>query len=225
MTNQFWIAEHADAIFYGVFAALLLAEIALRLVWKVSKTHRALEYVDSGFIAIVLAFLIRSFFIQTFIIPSGSMETTLLIRDQILVNKLSYGVRLPFSHRLLFPGRDLRRGEIVVFRYPRNPKHKYVKRCLGLPGDRIEMRNKVLYVNNRPVEEPYVIHRDQKVQTWPFSRDNFGPVTVPEDHFFMLGDNRDESADSRYWGFLQKGMIEGRALAVYWPLNRWQVIR
>lgn len=225
MNFHFWIAEHADAIFYGLFAGLLLAEIVLRLVLKVRKTHWVMEYVDSGFIAILLAFLIRSFLLQTFIIPSSSMETTLLIKDQILVNKFSYGVRLPFSHYQVLPGRELRRGEVVVFRYPRNPRVKYVKRCLGLPGDRIEMRNKVLYVNDRPVDEPYVIHRDQKVQTWPFSRDNFGPVRVPEGQYFMLGDNRDESADSRYWGFLPQLFIEGRALAVYWPLNRWQVIR
>ncbi|MEW6516521.1 MAG: signal peptidase I [candidate division FCPU426 bacterium] len=224
MTPQFWLAEHADAIFYGLFAALALAEIILRLVLKVSKTNKVLEYVDSGFIAILLAFVIRSFLMQTFIIPSGSMESTLLIKDQILVNKFTYGVRLPFTHRLLLPGKELHRGDIVVFRYPRNPKVKYVKRCIGLPGDRIEMRNKVLYVNDRPVDEPYVIHRDQNVQTWPFSRDNFGPVRVPEGQYFMLGDNRDESADSRYWGFLPKPFIEGRAWAVYWPLNRWQVI-
>jgi signal peptidase I len=225
MENQFWLAEHADEIFYGLFLGLLVAEIVLRLLLKVAKTNKVLEYVDSGFVAILLAFLIRSFIVQTFIIPSGSMETTLLVRDQILVNKFTYGVRLPWSHRVVFPGRELRRGDIVVFRYPQNPARKYVKRCLGLPGDRIEMRNKVLYVNEQPVSEPYVIHRDQTVQTWPFSRDTFGPVRVPEGQYFMLGDNRDESADSRYWGFLPQRMIEGRAWAVYWPLNRWQVIR
>lgn len=222
---QYWLAEHADTIFYGMFIALAAAEILLRGVLKVRKTNVLLEYVDSGFVAVILALVIRTLLIQTFFIPSGSMENTLLIQDKLIVNKFIYGTRVPFTDRTLLAVREPRRGDIMVFQYPRDPKKKYIKRCMGLPGDVLAMKDKVFYVNGQPLNEPYASWRDSRNLASPHPRDNFGPITVPEGHYFMLGDNRDESADSRFWGFLPRKLIEGKAWVIYWPITRWRVVK
>lgn len=223
-----WIktAEAAELIFYGLLVGLTLAEIVMRFLLKVSKQNIILEYVDSGFIAILLALVIRTLFLQAFKIPSGSMESTLLIGDHLLVNKFIYGTPVPFSDRRILKIRDPRRGEILVFRYPENPRKDFIKRCQGLPGDIVEIREKVLYVNGQPKQEPYTTFRDLRVLPPELSpRDNYGPVTVPADSFFMMGDNRDYSADSRFWGFLPRKLIKGKAWVIYWPIPRWRVIK
>jgi signal peptidase I len=223
-----WIrtSESAELIFYGLLVGLILAEILLRFIVKVAKTNVILEYVDSGFIAIILALVIRTFLVQAFKIPSGSMENTLLIGDHLLVNKCLYGTQIPFSENRLLKIRDPRRGDIIVFQYPGNTRRDFIKRCIGLPGDRIEVKNKTLYLNGEPQNESYATYRDLRVQPPEVSpRDNFGPVTVPADNYFMMGDNRDFSADSRFWGFLPKKLIKGKAWVIYWPIDRWRVVQ
>jgi len=212
--------------FYGLLVGLLLAEIVLRYILRVPKTNVVLEYVDSGFIAILLALVIRTLFIQAFKIPSGSMENTLLIGDHLLVNKCIYGTQIPWTDKRLLTIRDPKRGDIIVFKYPENPRRDFIKRCIGLPGDIVEVRNKTVYLNGQPQNEPYVTYRDLRVMAPEISpRDNYGPVTVPAGNYFMMGDNRDFSADSRFWGFLPKKLIRGKAWVIYWPIDRWRVVK
>lgn len=221
---KFWLAEHADIIFYGLFIALGIGEVVLRIILKVTKENKVLEWVDSAFIAIVLATVIRFFVIQTFIIPSSSMENTLLIGDQLIVNKFVYGLKVPFSNKFIVEFKDPKRGDIMVFNAVDKKNMKLIKRCVAVPGDEVEMRDKVLYINGEKQNEAYVIYRDQQILPRPYPRDNFGPITIPEDQYLMLGDNRDRSADSRYWGLLPRKMIEGKAWVVYWPIKRWKAI-
>ncbi len=223
-----WIktAEAAELIFYGLLVGLALAQVLLRYILKVAKTNIVLEYVDSGFIAILLALVIRILLIQAFKIPSGSMENTLLIGDHLLVNKCIYGTDIPFTDKTILKIRDPRRGDIIVFKYPEKPRRDFIKRCIGLPGDTLEIKDKVLYINGEPQNENYVTCRDIRILPRELSvRDNFGPITVPPDNFFMMGDNRDFSADSRFWGFLPRKLIKGKAWVIYWPIPRWRAIR
>ena len=176
------------------------------------------ENLEAIAIAVVLALFIRTFVVQAFKIPSGSMLETLQIGDHILVNKFIYGTHVPFTHIVLFPLRDPARGDIVVFRFPMDEKRDFIKRVIGLPGDTVEIRNKVVYVNGKRLEDPYVVHRDQNII--PGERDNFGPVTVPEGSYFVMGDNRDGSFDSRFWGFVKREQILGKALVIYWSWDR-----
>ncbi|MCK5241384.1 signal peptidase I [bacterium] len=223
-----WIktAEAAELIFYGLLVGLTLAEVILRYLVKLPKTNIYMEYVDSGFIAIILALIIRTIFLQAFKIPSGSMENTLLIGDHLLVNKLVYGLQVPFTDKRIIKIRDPRQGDILVFKYPENPRRDFIKRCVGVPGDVIEVKNKILYVNNEPQNDGYAGFRDMRVLPPEISpRDNYGPVTIPAEHFFMMGDNRDFSADSRFWGFLPRKLIKGKAWVIYWPVTRWRSIK
>lgn len=222
---KFWLAEHADLIFYGIFIGLAIGEVVLRYLLKVKKENKILEWVDSAFIAIVLATIIRFFIIQTFIIPSSSMENTLLIGDQLIVNKFIYGIKAPFSNKFLFEFKEPQRGDIMVFNAVDKKGMKLIKRCIGTPGDVVEMRDKVLYINGEKQNEYYTIYREQQILPKPYPRDNFGPIKVPKDQYLMLGDNRDHSADSRYWGLLPRKMIEGQAWVVYWPVKRWKGIK
>lgn len=170
------------------------------------------ENFEAIVIAILLALFLRAFVIQAYQIPSASMLDTLLIGDRLLVNKFSYGIKIPFTNHLLVEFSDPQAGDIIVFAYPENTSIDYIKRIVGTPGDVIEMRNKVLFRNGNPVKEPYARHTDSHIQQ---GRDNFGPVTVPTGKYFALGDNRDDSRDSRYWGFLDRGHIRGKAWRIY----------
>jgi len=175
------------------------------------------EYAESLAIAVVLALCIRSAVVQAFKIPSGSMLQTLQIGDHILVNKFIYGVRLPFTDILLIPVRAPQRRDIIVFRFPKDASKDFIKRVIGIPGDTIQIRNKALYVNGELQKEPYAIYDPR--EAFPHSmpnRDNFGPVTVPADSYFVLGDNRDHSLDSRFWGFVDRAKIRGKAILIYW---------
>lgn len=204
----------------------------------------AWEWTKSIAVAFVLFLVIRTFLVQAFKIPTGSMEDTLLIGDFLLVNKAVYGAQVPGTGVRL-PGFDeVDRGDIVVFVYPDpyneyEPDPDYVKRVIGLPGDTLEMRDKTLFVNGERQVEPYVRHvdgRDEqyrpqfawqrqfltaKVDTEAYrpSRDDWGPIVVPPDHYFVMGDNRDNSADSRYWGFVPEEAIKGQPLIVYFSKN------
>ncbi len=173
------------------------------------------EYAEALLVAVVLAMVIRTFAFQAFRIPTGSMEDTLLVGDFLFVSKFLYGAEVPFTGGARLPGiRDPRRGDIIVFRYPQDPSQDYIKRCVAVGGDTVEYRDKVLYINGERQIEPYVKHADGEriVQ----GRDNFGPIVVPEGKYFMMGDNRDRSSDSRYWGFLDHDLIRGKALFIYW---------
>ena len=180
------------------------------------------EFGESILIALVLALVIRAFLVQAFSIPSGSMEPTLLVGDYLLVNKLAYGVRNPFTNSVLIPTGTPERGDVVVFIYPQSPDKDYIKRVIGLPGDRIQIIDKKLYINgqltqipppSKNPEAPHAVYQDPEItQT---ERDNFGPVVVPQDSYFVMGDNRDKSYDSRFWGFVPMQALKGRAFIIY----------
>jgi signal peptidase I len=181
------------------------------------------EYLEALLVAGLFLGFTNTFVLKTFYIPSGSMENTLLVGDHLIVNRYVYGNEGGPLGALL-PGREPRHGDVVVFRSPEDPQIDLVKRLVGLPGDRIEVRQKQLYVNGtRVADDGYAIHRDPRLGTERnafnlqlFRRDNFGPLTVPPGHYFFLGDNRDFSYDSRYWGAVPVHYIKGRAFVIYW---------
>ncbi len=178
------------------------------------------ENIEAILIALILALFIRTFVVQAFKIPSGSMLNTLQIGDHILVNKFIYGVKLPFIQKTIIPVKDPKRDDIVVFIYPEDPKKDFIKRVVGVAGDVVEVRQKKLYVNGALVERDYAIHTDRRVLPVQFTqRDNFGPVTVPEASLFVMGDNRDNSHDSRFWGFVPLSAVKGKAFLIYFSWN------
>jgi len=182
---------------------------------------RLRENIEAIVIAVILALFIRAFVVQAFRIPSGSMEETLLIGDHILVNKFIYGVKLPFTNMTLVPISNPERGDVIVFKYPEDPKKDYIKRCVAIGGDVVEGRDKILYVNGKPVEEPYVkITNNRAIHKRYSKRDNFGPMTVPEGKVFAMGDNRDNSHDSRFWGFVDLAAVKGKAFLIYFSWNK-----
>jgi signal peptidase I len=179
------------------------------------------EYFESIVIAVILALFVRTWVVQAFKIPTGSMENNLLIGDHLLVNKFIFGPTPLAIGRAVLPVRPIRRGDIVVFKYPDEPERDFIKRVIGLPGDTIELKNKKVHINGQPLEEPYVHFltapsNDYQEVTSYDVRERFGPVTVPADQYFVMGDNRDNSQDSRYWGFLPRGHVKGKALLIYW---------
>ena len=181
------------------------------------------EYFESIVIAVILALFIRTFVVQAFKIPTGSMENNLLIGDHLLVNKFVFGPSASRLERAVLPLGTIRRGDVVVFKYPEEPERDFIKRVIGLPGETIQLRNKKVFVNDQPLNEPYVHFLEPPRAANALSevtsldvRENFGPVTVPADHYFAMGDNRDNSADSRYWGFLPRDYVKGKALIIYW---------
>ncbi|MGB5984468.1 MAG: signal peptidase I [Desulfobacterales bacterium] len=179
------------------------------------------ENIEAIVVAVILALFIRAFVVQAFKIPSGSMKDTLLIGDHILVNKFIYGVKLPFTNTTLIPIKDPKRGDIVVFKYPQDPKLDYIKRVVGVAGDTVEIRNKQVFVNSEPQKLSQAVFKDPHIFPKHFQpRDNFGPVSVPEDALFVMGDNRDHSFDSRFWGFVDLKALRGKAFMIYWSWNK-----
>jgi signal peptidase I len=179
------------------------------------------ENIEAIVIAILLALFIRTFVVQAFKIPSGSMKETLQIGDHILVNKFIYGIKLPFVHKTIIPVKTPKKEDIIVFRYPENPKLDFIKRVVGVEGDVIEVRNKKLYVNDRLTHQSYAIHTDPHIIPGVYNkRDNFGPIIVPPDSLFVMGDNRDNSKDSRFWGFVDLKAVKGKAFMIYWSWNK-----
>jgi len=174
------------------------------------------EYLDALLIAGVFLLFANAFVVKTFYIPSSSMEETLLIGDHLFVNRFLYGPPTQAIDALL-PHRPIERGDIVIFRSPREPKQDMVKRCIGLPGDKIEMRDKDLYINDQWVQDAsFTVHREPSIIP---QRDNFRPIVVREDEFFCLGDNRDVSFDSRFWGGVPREYVKGRAVLIYWSFG------
>ena len=181
------------------------------------------EYFESIVIAVILALFIRTFVVQAFKIPTGSMENNLLIGDHLLVNKFVFGPTAAGLERALLPIGTIHRRDVIVFKYPEEPDRDFIKRVIGLPGDTVELRQKKVYINGQPLDEPYVHFLEPPGSGGEFRevtsfdvRERYGPVTVPADQYFMMGDNRDNSADSRYWGFLRRDYIKGKALVIYW---------
>lgn len=187
------------------------------------------ENLEALLIAMLFAFFAKTFVVQAFKIPSGSMEQNLLIGDHILVNKFAYAPTATALERALLPIAELDRGDVVVFKFPEDPERDFIKRCIALPGDRLEIVDKQTLVNNEPLEEgSYVYFTDTRTYTRRKSlfladahrmRDNFGPYTIPEGQYFFLGDNRDNSNDSRFWGTVPATYVKGRALLVYWSFD------
>lgn len=184
---------------------------------KKSKKRILWEYTEAIVTALLLALLIRAFVIQAFKIPTGSMTPTLLVGDHILVNKFLYGIKPPFSDEKILVLKKPEREDIIVFKYPEDPKRDFIKRVIAVEGDVIESINKTIYVNGKPVEEPYARHTDNVSKPRGIEpRDNFGPFVVPKDKYFVMGDNRDQSYDSRYWGYVDARAIKGKAMIIYW---------
>ena len=175
------------------------------------------ENIEAIVVAVILAMFIRTFVIQAFKIPSGSMKDTLLIGDHILVNKFIYGIKVPFSGTTLIPVTQPDRGDIVVFKYPVDPSKDFIKRVIGIAGDKIEIKNKQVYVNNKPLVQDFAIYTDSRIESG--QRDNMAAITVPENSIFMMGDNRDNSADSRFWGYVDLKAVKGKAFIIYWSWN------
>lgn len=189
------------------------------------------EYAEAIIVALVLALFIRTFVVQAFKIPSGSMEPTLEIGDHILVNKFIYGIKLPFTSISLLPLGNPKRGEVIVFIYPLDTSKDFIKRVVAVEGDTVKIVNKKLYINGAEVDDSRAVYKENTIFAAEIQkRDNFGPVTVPKGHLFVLGDNRDRSLDSRFWGFVPLKDVRGKAFMIYWSWNgqettlRWKRI-
>ena len=182
----------------------------------------AREYFESICVAVILALFVRTFIVQAFKIPTGSMENNLLIGDHLLVNKFVFAPTMTRLEETLLPIDPVRRGDIIVFKYPEEPERDFIKRVIGLPGETIELRKKRVYINDMLFGEPYVhylVPPDEDGAGDFDVRVQYGPVTVPPGHYFMMGDNRDNSQDSRYWGFLPQAYVKGKALFVYFSFG------
>jgi signal peptidase I len=175
------------------------------------------EYAEAAAIAILLALFIRAFVVQAFKIPSGSMEPTLLVGDHILVNKFIYGVKLPYLQTTVIPISNPERGDIIVFIYPEDKSKDFIKRVIGIPGDRIQMQDKQILVNGRPFEDKHGYYDERAGNP----NRSFGPIVVPKNHYFVMGDNRDHSMDSRFWGFVPSEAVKGKAFIIYWSWPNW----
>lgn len=249
-----------------VFITFVISAFVFRWIRKKGRdesldrwTAEAIEWSDTGISAVLLAFVIMSFVLQAFKIPSGSMQPTLLIGDHLFVNKFIYGTHLPFTLKRLWKLKDVKRFDVVVFLCPPSAlsdedrkmdvKKDFIKRAIGVPGDLIEIKNKILYINGQRSPDPHGYFISPSTFTRPYLwksreeyqlswekgefvflpveviRDNFGPVKVPDRHFFVLGDNRDGSFDSRFWGPLPEKYLKGKAWRVYWPVKRFHAIR
>lgn len=244
-------------IFFVIAMFMLLIKKKIKSESAIKTYKTIYSWVDTIWVALIAASFIMFFFLQAFKIPSGSMRNTLLEGDHLFVNKFIYGFHIPFSDgKRVLPVKQVKRGDIVVFQCPPEAltsaekrakiKKDYIKRCVAVAGDKVEIKDKKLYINDAEVKEPYVIHGDNNIfpgydhadyqKAWQSGkfmaltnrsntiRDNFGPVIVPEKHYMMLGDNRDFSLDCRFFGPLADKYIKGEALFLYWPVQRWRLI-
>ncbi|HJV66316.1 MAG TPA: signal peptidase I [Geomonas sp.] len=186
-------------------------------VKPVKGKHIVREYVESILIAVLLAMVIRTFIVQAFKIPSGSMEDTLAIGDHILVNKFIYGSKIPFTNTRLLKIRDPQRGDVIVFEYPEDPSKDFIKRVIGTPGDTVQVINKRVYVNGKLYANPHEVHKESDTIPKEMNpRDFTDQIKVPANSYFVMGDNRDRSYDSRFWGFVSMDKIKGLAFIKYW---------
>ena len=187
----------------------------------VKAKHIVREYAESIIIAILLALVIRTFIVQAFKIPSGSMEDTLAIGDHILVSKFIYGSKIPFTDSRVLKIRDPRQGDVIVFEYPEDPSKDFIKRVVGTPGDTVEVKDKKVYVNGKVYDNPHEVHKESEIIPKEMNpRDNKDPIKVPAGSYFVMGDNRDRSYDSRFWGFVSMDKIKGLAFIKYWSWDK-----
>ncbi len=190
---------------------------------SIKKKSAVREWVESILVAFILAVIIRTFVVQAFKIPTGSMRPTLMEGDLILVNKFIYGAKVPFTQLQLPAIRQPKRGDVVVFIYPEDNKKDFIKRLIGLPGDVVEIKNGTIYINDKPLLDPMFNQR------YYYNRGDFATeskkITVPKDSFFVLGDNSASSKDSRYWGYVPRQNVLGKAILIYWPPNRIRIIK
>ena len=188
---------------------------------EIKKKSALRENIEAIIVAIILALFIRTFIVQAFKIPSGSMKETLQIGDHILVNKFIYGVKIPFIRTTIIEVKNPKRNDIVVFKFPEDPGKDFIKRVIGVAGDVVEHRDKKVYVNNEPVDDIFGMYTDPHIFPGSFQpRDNFGPVTVPPGSLFVMGDNRDHSYDSRWWGYVNLKAVQGKAFMIYWSWDK-----
>jgi len=241
------------AISFALFMVLIIVLTGVvwlldHLIWRKTRSAGsqdpiAVEYAKSFFPVILVVFVVRSFIVEPFKIPSGSMMPTLLVGDFILVNKFTYGLRVPVINHVFFEVKHPQRGEVMVFHFPKDPSLDYIKRVVGLPGDRIEYRDKHLSINGQPLDVKYdsdysyvgaglnqINVKRYKEQLGEHRHDILidennpimdGEVTVPEGHYFVMGDNRDNSNDSRFWGFVPESNVVGRAFFVWWSFENF----
>jgi len=188
----------------------------------IKKQSKLWEYTKAIGTALIFALIIRTYIVQAFKIPSGSMIPTLLVGDHILVNKFIYGTSLPFNDKKILVLTQPKKGDIVVFKYPEDLDKDFIKRVVGVGGDIVDEKNKVIFVNGKPVSEIYTQHTDKVSINRDDPRDNFGPYLVPDGKLFVMGDNRDQSYDSRYWGYVDLKLVKGKAMIIYWS---WDSIK
>ena len=180
------------------------------------------EYIEPIVIAILIALFIRAFIVQAFKIPSSSMEPTLLVGDYLLVYKFIYGVRIPYSDIKFFEYKKPKRGDIIVFIFPKDRKKDFIKRVIGTEGEKVEIVQNKIYVNDKVIDDPWGHYSEEKTGWARYLQpmERFGPVIVPKDSLFVLGDNRDNSQDSRFWGFVNKAAVKGKALIIYFSWDQ-----
>jgi len=181
------------------------------------------EYAEAAAIAVILALFIRTFVVQAFKIPSGSMEPTLLVGDHILVNKFIYGVKIPYLRKTIIPISEPQRNDVIVFIYPVDQSKDFIKRVIGLPGDTVEIIGKEIFINGRPFDDHSGHYTEgQGSSSRSAARGRIGPLRVPEGKLFVMGDNRDHSYDSRFWGFVPLSSVKGEAFIIYWSWPHWK---
>lgn len=186
---------------------------------EIKPKSTAKEYLEAFIIAIILALVIRTFIVQAFKIPSSSMEPTLLVGDHLLVNKFIYGVNIPFTDKKILQFTKPKRGDIIVFKFPKDEKIDFIKRVIAVEGERVEILKKQVFINGIPLPDTYGQFVEKSNNYGLSPRDNFGPVVVPKNAVFCLGDNRDRSQDSRFWGFVDIDKIRGKAFILYFSWN------
>ena len=178
------------------------------------------EYIEPIVIAIVIALFIRTFVVQAFKIPSSSMEPTLQVGDYILVSKFIYGIRIPFLNTKMLQWKEPKRGDIVVFIYPKDRSKDFIKRVIATEGEKVEVAQDKIYINDQVIDDPWGHFEKSGWAQYLQAMEKFGPVVVPKDSLFVLGDNRDNSQDSRFWGFVHLDAVKGRAFIIYFSWNR-----
>ena len=178
------------------------------------------EYIEPIIIAVLIALFVRSFIVQAFKIPSSSMEPTLLVGDYLLVNKFLYGLRIPFTDKKILSFKKPQRGDIIVFIFPKDRSKDFIKRVIGQEGEKVSIVQNKIYINDQLVEDPWGRFSDKNAWSrYLPSMESFGPVVVPKDSLFVLGDNRDNSQDSRFWGFVHLDEVKGKAFIIYFSLD------
>lgn len=188
---------------------------------KTKSTFR--EYAEAAAIAVLLALFIRTFVVQAFKIPSGSMKPTLLIGDHILVNKFIYGIKIPFIRKTIIPLGKPKRDDVIVFIYPVDQSKDFIKRVIGLPGEKIEMIGRKIYINGKLFSDKHGYFMNQGGGNHnPDNKNGFAPIVIPDNRYFVMGDNRDHSYDSRFWGFVPSKSIKGKAFIIYWSWPHWK---